>query len=720
MCAALLRDLRSILSSQIRPFHQMRPVDAGPTHDCDPAHVTSDPFGRRTVPGVTGPLPSVDLRRPRLLKLLLLGFLAFLVIAPNVFAVYQLYSTGGYLFYTNAFDEPTYLSYDGAVASRSMTRLSAYVIVALHKIGMSGGYINLVFDVVFPITTVIFLARLSRLLGFSYLESISYSLFVLSFPVCFGYSNPYYSILFNKHLNSPTLHWITLPQAYYPAIFRTPEPQLSLCVAAAISYLSFRVRSYTLALSVAPLLYPFVSIPYAFFILSLLFYQRSGRILISARIRAFVCPLSAFALIAIGLWTYYRWSVAGSISEGFLPQSHLPLLSGSGTVAIMIFLLARRTLSPHYSAPMLFLALAPFVGTNTQIISGFFEAPNSFEQNSGEMFTAIVLVLALRVAGSRRLLPVVAGLLACGLLAMYSSTIFRVNSSVWQRTQPSPELLSALRKEPQSLLIGDPDLADIYGLIGPKLHYTALARSQTYANLAAPERFQNYLCVKLLLTRNDLLDALPADTFAVLDRGFRYLNEDFVLIHLNRKKVFKEYFDPQATPIHCDSRTLKIFPSLVLGEEVNPGQLLNTLQPMDGANIQQRPVVEVRAPNQQWAYAAMAQIPLVPETRAVMTRRWLDLKVRATPIQGCIGFGVLSPDQSSFVKEALVSMPGKQSDVDLIFQQGRKAHWLVVRNCSSRGASSVKIDSMRLFPIQQVTVRSVEARIEGKAKEGPL
>lgn len=658
----------------------------------------------------------LTLRHPTLLKFLSRGFLAVLVIVPNIFAVYQLYLTGGYLFYTTAFDEPTYLSYDGAAGSRSMTRLASYTIVALHEIGMSGGYINLVFDIVFPITTVIFLARLGRLLGFSHFESISYALFVLSFSVCFGYSNPYYSIVFNKYLNSSILYWITLPQAYYPAMFRTPEPQLSLCVAAAISYLSFRIRSYILALAVVPLLYPFVSIPYAFFILSLLFYQRSERILMSPRIRAVICSLSAFALIAVGLWTYYRLFITGSITEGFLPQSHLPLLSGSGMVAIMIFLLARRNLDRHYRVPALFLALAPFVGTNTQIVSGFLDVPNSFEQTSGELFTAMVLVLALRVVGSRRFLPMVAGLLACGLLILYSSTIFRVNSSAWQRTPPSPELLSTLRKEPQSLLIGDPDLADIYSLIGPRLHYTALARSQTYAFQGAPERFQNYLCVKLLLTSNDLLDAFPAETFAVLDRGFRYLNEDFVLIHLNRKKVFKEYFDPQATPIYCDSRTLKIFPSLILGEEMNSGQLLNALQPMNGANIQQRSVVEVRTPNQQWAYAAMAQIPVVPETQDVMTYRWLNLTVRATQTQGCIGFGVLSPDQSSFVKEALVRMPGNQSKVDLMFQPRRKAHWFVVRNCSSEGASTVTIDSMRLFSVQQVTVRSVEARIRGRVQ----
>ena len=45
--------------------------------------------------------------------------LSALVILPNLFALEQLRATGGYLFYANAFDETTYLSWDGARMARS-------------------------------------------------------------------------------------------------------------------------------------------------------------------------------------------------------------------------------------------------------------------------------------------------------------------------------------------------------------------------------------------------------------------------------------------------------------------------------------------------------------------------------------------------------------------------------------------------------------------------
>src|SRR4051812_28866315 len=81
--------------------------------------------------------------------------LAALVVLPNLFAFYQYRATGGYLFYSNAFDEPTYLSYDGALMTRSMTRLGEYLISGCHWIGVSGGYANLLFDISCPVVTVV-------------------------------------------------------------------------------------------------------------------------------------------------------------------------------------------------------------------------------------------------------------------------------------------------------------------------------------------------------------------------------------------------------------------------------------------------------------------------------------------------------------------------------------------------------------------------------------
>ena len=44
------------------------------------------------------------------------GLMIFFVIGlPNAFPVYQLFKTNGYLFYTNAYDEYSYLSYEGSL-----------------------------------------------------------------------------------------------------------------------------------------------------------------------------------------------------------------------------------------------------------------------------------------------------------------------------------------------------------------------------------------------------------------------------------------------------------------------------------------------------------------------------------------------------------------------------------------------------------------------------
>src|SRR5213593_4167244 len=70
---------------------------------------------------------------------------------------------------------------------------------------------------------------------------------------------------------------------------------------------------------------------------------------------------------------------------------------------------------------------------------------------------------------------------SCGLLAAYSSHVFVVNASVWQRQRLSDSLLDALHHQPESLVIGDPDLADLFSLVAPGIHFSALGRSQAIA-----------------------------------------------------------------------------------------------------------------------------------------------------------------------------------------------------------------------------------------------
>src|SRR5262249_35199576 len=154
-------------------------------------------------------------------------------------------------------------------------------------------------------------------------------------------------------------------------------------------------------------------------------------------------------------------------------------VSGTGVAALLCYALFRRRLPAELRLPVALLAVAPVFAVNTQVVTGFIQTPHSFEQNFGVLALAGVALLAIhRTARKRWVAFVIAGA-SCWLLTMYSAHIFLVNASPWQRMPPSPALLSSLRDTPEVVVFSDPDLADLYGLAAPGLHFSALAASQT-------------------------------------------------------------------------------------------------------------------------------------------------------------------------------------------------------------------------------------------------
>src|SRR5207245_10753976 len=110
----------------------------------------------------------------------------------------------------------------------------------------------------------------------------------------------------------------------------------------------------------------------------------------------------------------------------------------------------------------------------------------------------------------------------------------------------APGLIDALRQDPDSVVIGDADLADIFSLVAPGIHFSAFARSQVVSRATAPpglrasDRWSNYLCVKPAIAQAGDA-ALPLrGAVDTLDRNYRHLNQDFPLIHLNRPMPLKD------------------------------------------------------------------------------------------------------------------------------------------------------------------------------------
>jgi hypothetical protein len=286
----------------------------------------------------------------------------------------------------------------------------------------------------------------------------------------------------------------------------------------------------------------------------------------------------------------------------------------------------------------------------------------------------------------------------CGLLGLYSTEVFAVNASRLQRMPPPRELLDALRQDPASVVITDADLADIYSLVAPRIHFSAMARSQTLRSQegmpgepTTAERFENYQCVKQQLSRAGV-DAIDPSAFGPLDRGFRYLNQDFLLVHLNRKASFRQYFDPAAAPGPCAERSLTVFPAFVVGSAI--GGL--------------RASEAVTTPPQQWAYASVRELPAVPPAargEAVLVRTFI------TVTDGCLDVGVLTPDQRTFVAQTTLTSAAGEQRAELMVDPAAKPNWLVISNCSAAGPSRGAVRAVDVFPVARTTTRSVAARL---------
>jgi hypothetical protein len=137
---------------------------------------------------------------------------------------------------------------------------------------------------------------------------------------------------------------------------------------------------------------------------------------------------------------------------------------------------------------------------------------------------------------------------------------------------------------------------------------------------------------------------------------------------------------------------LQIFPTLALSEELGRVNLPSA----------------VRTPAQHWAYAA--QPVLLKQTSwRVRPGDRVDVRITAAVTGGCVGAGVLTPDQRTFVSHSEMTSSPEMRVVDLAFEEGDQPHWLVLRNCSADGASTALVHQTQVFRVEGVTVRPVTA-----------
>ena len=438
--------------------------------------------------------------------------------------------------------------------------MGQFLVTGMHLIGFSGGAINLIFDLFFPPIAAVLIFKIFRKLNYCKSDSYLAAILIMTIPILFGTSNPLYSQIFYSNISSGAIQWITMPEAYYPPFFRSPEPQFSLTIMALAVYISLKKNTLLPLYLIMPFLYPFVRIPFMFIVLTLHIIKYCDKIKLFKSRFALIGP-GVFAYVAISamIIIHHKVLMDGMRIEIFMVATRFPILSMTGIICLLLFLVVRNVVDEKFKNFLALVAFSPIVAVNTQIISGIIAQPNNFEQNFGTVCIAFLLAFGMISIKSRLWSKNIMAGLAIALVLAYSKTIYSVNSFPHLR-QPLPAtLLKQLRVDPSKVAVHNAGMATALNLVWPMQGITGLAITQTFGTLP-DDYFTNYLCLKKEISRNEELYPDYSNILEGLGDGYRHLHANFIFIHINRRKSFKIFYDPETIPEYCPEMTLYYYP----------------------------------------------------------------------------------------------------------------------------------------------------------------
>jgi len=452
----------------------------------------------------------------------------FHLLLISCFPVWQAFQTGGYVFYTNAIDESGYLQFDTAKLAVELSkfgRTSSYLVMLGHQLGLSGGYLNLIFDGLSLVLVVILLRSFFSTLGLKNPEIMAFS--VIDFPIFILNCNPLVNWLFHFNLESGGIAWLSMPWSFSPPIARSPEPQISLAALLAATLIGLKYKTFLPVYCVLPFLYYFISIPTALVALTLNLRGYLGRY----KFADCLSILVAFVALGSVLWAYQTFLMDDYIRTNLL-WSRLPLVSFSGIIAIVLAISQRKSIPGDLKFPVLILALAGTLVENLQIITGSIMYPNNIEQYFG--VTACALVAATTIG--QNVQPKYYLSVACGLFVFWSVSSSVENLTVFNRIPFSTELVQDLRHNAKDVVINDLKSASFLDLVLARQDFTGLSfyrSSWTFRTNSLP----GYACIRQYLISNPELNDKFAETIARTDLRYTLKEDYYPLLNLKRQSA---------------------------------------------------------------------------------------------------------------------------------------------------------------------------------------
>lgn len=392
-------------------------------------------------------------------------------------------------FYTNGWDEPTYLSLLGSCGLHLPGYFApAYLACELNKLGIPGSHIAFYLDIfsltILPAMIAIILNRLLHTGAASFLFAV---LFLLS-PILFNYGNPLIELIASPNYVDAFIRYGREP---YQTILRSPNPQFSIIlIAISILIFSFVRKPWILVLCV-PLLYFNVAVAYSMLLFTLAaFYIANGRVkyplAIAVALTLFlgwVCWLIiSFKLIQTPIFETGRHHFHFNRDIKFPVYALVPILG--------IYLLHRNK-TPINTGPYLLqvtFLTAIFLQSNIHLLSGISLTPKNWMDYGSSFVTSasiVALLSELQKRGIGAFNRTVGTLFVCvGLMTLASMGflkqpikhpfqlimhrgLYPANEEILKRLIEAPEL--ALTDNIHALAARVP--FGVAGKVGPPLSY---------------------------------------------------------------------------------------------------------------------------------------------------------------------------------------------------------------------------------------------------------
>lgn len=389
--------------------------------------------------------------------------LIFLIIFSYLFPLWYSFFISDIFIFVNAWDEETYLTYQGALGGITTPgyQISSMLTLFFQELNISGSIQNLISDTIISTLTLYFVYKIFVLYKFTRIDSLALSSLILFSSILFNHANPIVQSIFLREINT-----FMVGYEGYLSILRTPEPQLSYFLLSVFLFLFFKTKKKIFLIIPLFITYFYVAIVYAY---CLIIYFSISKLKLNLKIILYV-NIIAYFVISIGLiimdkFFLQRTEIINSslyvLSQDIISPIILFVNFFYTCIIYLIFYLKKDNIQKQLFLSSILTLFIIFFISNFQILTGYMLSyKNYFDYGLSIIIGISTMIFFLSLYNLFGRVVFVFPLLFILYLSLKSNgfDFEKINYKIWTGYQISDKDREIILNKPESSIILDLDL----------------------------------------------------------------------------------------------------------------------------------------------------------------------------------------------------------------------------------------------------------------------